>query len=242
MISISSDGTIKVSWAQNGIRNQKKFKSMEKAEEYMGIVEEIQNSIKLCEELDKFNKNFEYDPKIVDLKIDKIYKEISQLKESITIKEKLQKKFGKTVKKLSEQPRNVVDKDTFLKEIKFLKQDIERLDRFFKEHALLSLQVSMKETLKEMKMYFKRQREIVKDIEGLFKQLEKDVLQKFSSITTKDRILSIKEVAKYLGVSYSGVQTMMFVKKLPYFRVGNRYKVKENELTRWIARNKGVKF
>lgn len=215
---------------------------MEKAEEYMGIVEEIQNSIKLCEELDKFNKNFEYDPKIVDLKIDKIYKEISQLKESITIKEKLQKKFGKTVKKLSEQPRNVVDKDTFLKEIKFLKQDIERLDRFFKEHALLSLQVSMKETLKEMKMYFKRQREIVKDIEGLFKQLEKDVLQKFSSITTKDRILSIKEVAKYLGVSYSGVQTMMFVKKLPYFRVGNRYKVKENELTRWIARNKGVKF
>jgi len=32
---------------------------------------------------------------------------------------------------------------------------------------------------------------------------------------------------------------MMFMKKLAYFRVGNRYKIKENELTKWIAKNRG---
>jgi len=206
MISISGDGTINVNWVQNGIRNQKKFKSMKKAEEYMEVVEEIQNSIKLCEEVDKFNRNFKYDPNLVNLKIDKTHKEINQLKESTIIKEKLQKKLGAAVKKLSEQPRNVIDKDTFFKEIKSLERDIERLNRFFKEHALLSLQVSMKETLEEMKGYFKHQKEGIKDTKDLFKQLEKDILQKFSSITTKDRVLSIKEVAKYLGISYSGVQ------------------------------------
>ena len=239
MISISGDGTINANWVQNGIRNKKKFKSIKKAEEYMELVEEVQNSIRLCEEVDKFNRNFEYNPKLVNLKIDRIHKEVSQLKESTSIKEKLQKKLGTAVKKLSEQPRNVIDKDAFFKEIKALKRDIERMDRFFKEHALLSLQVSMKETMEEMKGYFKQQKETIKDTKDLFRQLEKDVLQKFLGITTKDRVLSIKEVAKYLGVSYSGVQTTMFMKKLSYFRVGNRYKIKESDLTRWIAKNKG---
>lgn len=242
MISISGDGTINANWVQNGIRNQKKFKSMKKAEEYMEVVEEVQNSIKLCEEADKFNKNFEYDPKLVNLKIDKSHKEINQLKESINIKEKLQQKLGTAVKKLSEQPRNVVDRDAFFQEIKSLKRDIERLDRFFKEHAIVSLQVSMKEALEEMRDYFKQQKETIKGTKDLFRQLEKDVLQKFSSITTKDRVLSIKEVAKYLGVSYSSVQSMMFIKKLPYFRVGNRYKIKENDLAKWIAKNKSAQL
>jgi len=239
MISISNDGTINVNWVQNGIRNQKKFKSMKKAEEYADIIKEVQNSIKLCEEVDKFNKNFKYDPKLVNLKIDKIHKEINQLKESTNIKEKLQKKFGKAVKKLAEQPRNVIDKDTFFRETKSLRQGIEALDRLFKESALLSLQVSMKETLEGMKGYFKQQKEGIRETKELFKQVEKDILQKFSSITTKDKVLSIKEVAKYLGMSYSGVQAMMFMKKLPYFLVGNRYKIKENDLAAWIAKNKG---
>ena len=77
MISISGDGTINANWVQNGIKKQKKFKSMKKAEEYMEVVEEVQNSIKLCEEIDKFKKNFEYDPKLINLKVDKIHKEIN---------------------------------------------------------------------------------------------------------------------------------------------------------------------
>ncbi len=237
MISISGDGTINANWVQNGIRNQKKFKSMKKADEYMEVVEEVQNSIKLCEEADKFNRDFDYDPNLVNLKIENAGKDIANLKESLRVKQALQKKLGTATQRLSEQPRSVIDKDTFFKEIKSLKRDIERLDRFFKEHALLSLQVSMKETLEDMKGYLKQQKEAIKETKDLFKQLEKDVLQKFSSITTKDRVLSIKEVAKYLGISYSGVQSMMFMKKLPYFCVGNRYKIKENDLTRWIAKS-----
>jgi len=77
MISISDDGAINVHWTQNGIRNKKTFRSMKKAEEYMEVVDEVQNSINLCEEVDKFNKDFEYDPKIVNFKIDETYKEIN---------------------------------------------------------------------------------------------------------------------------------------------------------------------
>jgi len=204
----------------------------------MEIVEEIQNSIKLCEELDKFNNNFEYDPKLVNLKIDKIHKEVNHLKESISIKEVLSKKLGKVAQKLSEQPRNVIDKDTFLKEIKQLKVEINRLDRFFREHAILSLYKSLQETLVEMKEYFSCQKATIQNVEEMFRQLRKEVLQKFSSITTKDNVLTIKEVAKYLAISYSTVQSMMFTQDLPYARVGNRYRIKENDLRAWLEKRK----
>ncbi|MDP8212795.1 MAG: helix-turn-helix domain-containing protein [Candidatus Zapsychrus exili] len=239
MISIAQDGKINVNWVQNGIRGKKVFRSIKEAERFQELVDDIQNSIKLAEEMGKFSRDFDYDPSLVNLKIEKVGKDIANLKESLRVKQTLQKKLGMATQKLSEQPRNVIDKDTFFKEIKSLRRDIEHLDRFFKEHAIVSLHVLMKGTLEEMEGYFKQQKETIKDTKNLFWQLEKDVLQKFSSITTKDRVLSIKEVAKHLGVSYSGVQTMMFMKKLPYFRVGNRYRIKENDLTKWIAHNKG---
>lgn len=211
---------------------------MKKAEEYMEVVEEVQNSIKLCEDVDKFNKNFDYDPKLVNLKIDKIHKDINQLKESISIKEKLQKKLGVSAKKLSEQPRNVIDKDAFFKEIKQLKTEINRLDRFFREHAILSLHKSLQGTLAEMKEYFTYQKVTIKNIEEMFRQLRKEVVQKFSSITTKDKVLTIKEVAKYLGISYSTIQSMMFMQGLSYTKVGNRYRIKENDLQSWLEKRK----
>ena len=236
MISISSDGTINLNWVQNGIKNQKKFKSMKKAEEYMQVVEEVQNSIKLCEEMDKFNKNFEYDPQIVNLKIDNIYKEVNQLKESISVKDKLNKKLGISVKKLSEQPRNVIDKKSFISEIKGIRTDIENLDRFFKEHAIISMRKEILEAVQDMKRYYKHQRELVKETRDMFKDVKKEIIEKFGSITTKDKVLSIKEVSKYLGVSYSKVQDLMFSQKLPFFQVGNRYKIKENDLEKWIEK------
>jgi len=239
MISVSQDGKINVNWVQNGIRGKREFRSVKEAERFQELVDDIQNSIKLAEEINKFNQDCNYDPSLVNLKVEKVGKDIANLKESLRVKQALQKKLGMAAQKLSEQPRNVIDKDTFFKEIKSLKRDIERLDRFFKEHTMLSLQASMKEALEEMRGYFKLQKDGIKETKELFKQIERDILRKFSSITTKDRVLSIKEVAKYLGVSYSGVQTMMFMKKLPYFRIGNRYKIKENDLAKWIAKNKG---
>jgi len=239
MISIAQDGKINVNWVQNGIRGKKVFRSVKEAERFQELVEDIQNSIKLAEEMGKFNRDFDYDPSLVNLKIEKVGKDIVNLKESLRVKQTLQKKLGMVTQKLSEQPRNVIDKDTFFKEIKSLKRDIEHLDRFFKEYAIVSLHVLMKETLGEIKGYFKQQKETIKETKELFKQLEKDILQKFSSITIKDRVLNIKEVAKYLGVSYSGVQTMMFTQKLSYFQVGNRYKIKENDLLEWIKKHKG---
>lgn len=240
MISISSDGTINANWVQNGIKNQKKFKSMKKAEEYMEVVEEVQNSIRLCEEINKFNKDFEYDPKLINLKIDQIYKEVNQLKESISVKEKLQKKMGTSVKKLSEQPRNFIDKKSFMSEIKGIRRDIENLDRFFKEHTIISMRKEILESVQDMKKYYKYQRNLIKETRDMFKEAKKNLFEKAASITVKDRVLSIKEVAQYLGISYGTVREKMFQGKLPYFMVGRRYRVKESELKKWLEKSRGV--
>ena len=236
MISISNDGTINANWTQNGIRQVRKFRSMKKAEEYMEVVEEVQNSIKLCEEVDKFNRNFEYDPKIVNLKIEKTNKEINHLKESASVKEKLQKKLGTAVKKLAEQPRNVIDKKTFMSEVKGVRRDVENLDRFFKEHAVVSMRKEILGSVQEMKKYYKYQREIIKETKSMFNDAKKNLFEKTSSITVKDKVLSIREVSSYLGVSYGTVQMLMFRDKLPFFKVGNRYRIKENDLKKWISK------
>lgn len=120
------------------------FRSVKEAERFQELVEDIQNSIKLAEEMGKFNRDFDYDPSLVNLKIEKVGKDIINLKESLRVKQALQKKLGIAAQKLSEQPRNVIDKDTFFKEVKSLRREIERLDRFFKEHAIVSLHVLMK--------------------------------------------------------------------------------------------------
>ena len=238
MISISGDGTINANWTQNGIRQVKKFKSMKKAEEYMEVIEEVQNSIKLCEEADKFNRNFEYDPKLVNLKIEKTNKEINHLKESASVKEKLQKKLGTAVKKLAEQPKNVIDKKTFMSEVKGIRRDVENLDRFFKEHAIVSLRKEILESVQEMKKYYKYQREMIKETRSMFNEAKKNLFEKTSSITVKDKVLTIREVAAYLGLSYGTVQMLMCRDKLPYFQIGNRYRIKELDLKKWMEKQK----
>jgi excisionase family DNA binding protein len=234
MISIGDDGKTYVHWVQNGIRNKRGFRSTKEAERFQELVEDIQGSIKTCEEVEKLNKDINYDPNLVNLKVEKVGKEIETLKERLRIKQSLQKKLGDTVNRLAEQPRNVIDKEAFFKEIKQLKIEINRLDRFFKEHAIVALHTSLHEAVKEMKEYFCYQKETVTRIENVFKELKYELARKFTSITTKDRVLSLGEAAKYLGASYSSVREKMLLGELPFFRVGNRYKVKENDLLKWI--------
>ncbi|MDD4894187.1 MAG: excisionase family DNA-binding protein [Candidatus Omnitrophica bacterium] len=238
MISINSDGKLCVGWVQNGIKHKRYFRSEKEAERFQEMIDDIQNCMKLSEEMERFARDFNYDPKIVELKFAQLGKEIEELKERIRVKESLQKKLGVATQRLADQPRNVIDKDTFFKELKQLKVEINRLDRFFKEHTILSLHKSLQETLSEMKEYFTYQKATIKNVEEMFKQLRKEVVQKFSSITTKDKVLTIKETAKYLGISYSTVQSMMFMQDLPYTRVGNRYRIKENDLQSWMEKRK----
>lgn len=234
MISIGDDGKIYVHWVQNGIRNKRCFRSTKEAERFQELVEDIQDSMKICEEVERLNKDINYDPQIINLKVEKVGKEIEALKERLRVKQSLQKKFGDAVNKLAEQPRNVIDKDAFFKEIKELKTEINRLDRFFKEHAIVSLHRSLQESVKEMKEYFSYQKDAIKRTESVFQELKSELSRKFGSITTKERILSLEEAAKYLGASYSTIREKMLLGDLPFFRVGNRYKVKENDLLKWI--------
>ncbi len=238
MISIGNDGKTYVHWVQNGIRNKRGFRSTKEAERFQELLEDIQDSMKICEEIEKLNRDINYDPKIINLKVEKVGSEIEALKERLRVKQALQKKIGDSVQKLAEQPRNVIDKETFFKEIKQLKTEINRLDRFFKEHAIVSLHHSLLEAVKEMKEYFHYQKEAVKKTEDIFKELKNELVKKFTSITTKDRILSLEEAAKYLGASYSSIREKMLLGELPFFRVGNRYKVKENDLLKWIEVNR----
>jgi len=238
MISVASDGKLCVGWMQNGINHKRYFRSEKEAERFQEMVVDIQNCMKLSEEMERFARDFNYDPKIVELKFAQLGKEIEELKERIRIKEALKKKLGVAAQKLADQPRNVIDKDIFFKEIKQLKVEINRLDRFFREHAILSLHKSLQETLTEMKEYFTCQKTTIRNVEEMFRQLRKEVVQKFSSITTKDKVLTIKEVAGYLGISYATVQSMMFMQGLPYTKVGNRYRIKENDLQGWLEKRK----
>jgi excisionase family DNA binding protein len=244
MISIGNDGKTYVHWVQNGIRNKKGFRSTKEAEKFQELLEDIQDSMKICDEVEKLNKDINYDPNLINLKVEKVGKEIEALKERLRVKQALQKKLGDAVNKLVEQPRNVIDRDTFFKEMKQLKVEINRLDRFFKEHAIVSLHSSLLEAVKEMKGYFHYQKETVRRTEDIFRELGKELSKKFASITTKDRVLSLEEAAKYLGASYSSVREKMLLGELPFFRVGNRYKVKENDLLKWIedSRRKNKKL
>lgn len=235
MITISQDGKMCVGWIQNGIHNKRCFRSDKEAYRFQELVEDIQNCMKLAEEMERFNRDFKYDPKIVELKNTELSKEIQELKEKIRIKEALQKKLGVAAQKLSEQPRNVIDRETFLKEIKQLKLEINRLDRFFKEHAIVALNTSLHEAIKEMKDYFQYQKQSISHVEAIFKDVKKEIVGKFGSITTKDKILSAKEAAKYLGIGYHKLNELMFTQKLPFIKIGHRRKIKERDLEAWVA-------
>ncbi|GEM_PF-1168597 len=238
MISVQNDGKLCVIWVQNGIKNRRYFRSEKEARQYQELLEDLQNTIKLCEEIEKFNKNFMYDPNIVDLKNAELGKEIEELKERIRIKKSLQKRLGEASQKLAEQPRNVIDRTSFFKEMKEIRNDINRLDRFFKEHAIIRLNQQLHEALDQMRLYFHRQKESIKAISNEFNAIKKEVIQNLGSIKTKDRVLTLMEVAEYLHISRSTVEAMMFLEGLPYFKVGIRYRIKEADLTRWIEKHK----
>jgi len=241
MISVNSDGRLSVGWVQNGIKNKRVFRSEKEADRYQELVEDIQRAMRLAEEMERFNRNFKYDPEIVELKNAELGKEIEELKERIRVKRTLKKKLGEANQKLSEQPRNVIDRASFFKELKELKAEIIRLDRFFREHAIVSLHRQLQEALSEMKSYFQYQKESIKSVEKSFADINKEVVSNLGSIKVRERVLSLREVVSYLGVSRSSVESMMFLEGLPYFRVGNRYRIKEKDLTKWIEKRKKAK-
>ncbi|MEI7752455.1 MAG: hypothetical protein WCJ71_10260, partial [Candidatus Omnitrophota bacterium] len=118
MISLGANGGINVGWVQNGIKLRRRFKSIKEAERFQEVVDDAQNAMRLAEEMDRFNRDFKYDPKLVELKNAELGKEIEEMKERIRLKQTLQKKLGEAQHKLSEQPRNIIDRASFMKEIK----------------------------------------------------------------------------------------------------------------------------
>ena len=241
-ISIGSDGKIYAHWVQNGIKHKKGFRVLKDAERYMEIVEEVKNSIKLVEEMEKFNRDFNYDPNIVNLKLDALENEIKVLKERIRVKQAFHRKLDVSTRKLAEQPRNVISRNEFNGAVKDIQNQILNLERFFKEHAILTVQKAIYQSVDEMKRYYHLQKESVKTTDKLFRDLHKDVLEKFSSITTKDKYMDVTDVCKYLGVSRHIVTQMMHT-GLPYLRFGTRYRIKENDVKKWVsAQTKVNKF
>jgi len=79
---------------------------------------------------------------------------------------------------------------------------------------------------------------MIKETRSMFNEARKNMFGKTSSITVKDKVLTIREVGAYLGVSYGTVQMMMFRDKLPFFKVGNRYRIRENDLKKWVNKRK----
>ena len=125
MISLGSNGGVNVGWVQNGIRLSRRFKSIKEAERFQEIVDDAQNAMRLAEEMDRFNRDFKYDPKLVELKNAELGKEIEEMKERIRLKQTLQKKLGEAQHKLSEQPRNIIDRASFMKEVKEIRSNID---------------------------------------------------------------------------------------------------------------------
>jgi len=52
------------------------------------------------------------------------------------------------------------------------------------------------------------------------------------------RLLSIKDVAVYLGARVWAMRQMLRKRELPYVPVGGRFKIDKVELDRWIERQK----
>jgi excisionase family DNA binding protein len=52
------------------------------------------------------------------------------------------------------------------------------------------------------------------------------------------RLLRLREVAEYLGLSLDTVHRMCRDGRLPYVRIGRRLRVEPEELARWVARHR----
>ena len=51
-----------------------------------------------------------------------------------------------------------------------------------------------------------------------------------------ERWLSVKEIAKYLGIRIETVYRWLDVKKMPGHKLGRHWKFKRNEVDRWIRK------
>ena len=48
------------------------------------------------------------------------------------------------------------------------------------------------------------------------------------------RIMTLKEVSKYLSLSESEIRILVYAKKIPFFKVGNRYRFDLESVNNWI--------
>ena len=72
---------------------------------------------------------------------------------------------------------------------------------------------------------------------------DREVGWRFNSHSAKPmsagpRLLSIKDVAVYLGARVWAIRQMLRKRELPYVPVGGRFKIDKVELDRWIERQK----
>ncbi len=52
-----------------------------------------------------------------------------------------------------------------------------------------------------------------------------------------EKILDIKEVAKYLKCSEAFIRKLTYSEKIPFFRIGRRILFKQSKLEEWISNN-----
>jgi excisionase family DNA binding protein len=52
------------------------------------------------------------------------------------------------------------------------------------------------------------------------------------------RLLRLREVAEYLGLSLDTVHRMCRDGRLPYVRIGRRIRIEPEELARWVAQHR----
>ena len=53
----------------------------------------------------------------------------------------------------------------------------------------------------------------------------------------QEKILDIKEVAKYLKCSEAFIRKLIYTERIPYFRIGRRILFKQSKLEEWISSN-----
>lgn len=49
-------------------------------------------------------------------------------------------------------------------------------------------------------------------------------------------VMSLKEAAKYLRVSYATILRMVRQREIPYMQVGRQYRVRLSDLDQWLVR------
>ena len=50
----------------------------------------------------------------------------------------------------------------------------------------------------------------------------------------KKELINIKELANYLDVSVPFIRKLIYSKRIPYYKIGNRIKFDKTEINKWV--------